>query len=66
LTNPCYGCAVEISGGKLAMWVIGGGILLGLTAGLIARGVDKFPFHWGGIIGALVLAGVAFALGEYE
>jgi len=57
----------EFSGGKLAMWIIGFGILIGAGSALLfAGGVDEFPWHWIGVIGALVLAGVAFAMGEYE
>ncbi len=48
------------------MWVIGSGILIGLLAGLVARGLDAFPWGIWGVIVALVLAAIAFALGEYE
>ena len=48
------------------MWVIGGGILIGLLAGIVARGLDGMPFGIWGVIVGLILAAVAFAMGEYE
>jgi hypothetical protein len=57
---------VEMSGGKLAMWVIGGGILTSLVATLIIAGLDGVPGEWGGVAVALVFAAIAFALGNYE
>ena len=49
------------------MWIIGFGVLIGtFSALLFAGGVDEFPWHWTGVIGAFILAGVAFAMGEYD
>jgi hypothetical protein len=57
---------MEMSGGKLAMWVIGGGILTALVSVLIVVGLDGVPGEWVGVAVALVFAAIAFLLGNYE
>ena len=52
--------------GKIAMRTITGTILLMTAIVLIAKGVDGFPFEVYGLIGALVLAAVSFAVGQVE
>jgi hypothetical protein len=56
----------EISGGKLAMWVIGGSIVLASIVTLVLLGIDGYPWGWTGLIVAAILAIVAFVLGEWE
>jgi hypothetical protein len=56
----------EISGGKLAMWVIGGSIVLASIVALALLGIGGYPWGWTGLIVAAILAAVAFALGEWE
>jgi hypothetical protein len=57
---------MEMSGGKLSMWVICGGILLSLATVLVVAGLDGVPGHWLGVAVALVFAAIAFLLGNYE
>jgi hypothetical protein len=67
-------CAVEDAGegyveeklGKIAMRVIGFGIVGALVLVLVAKGVDGFPFQVWGLIGGIVLATVSFAVGQVE
>ena len=48
------------------MWVIAGGICAALIAVTASKGVSALPFGTEGLIGALVLACVAFGLGYAE
>ena len=48
------------------MWVIAGGITLAIVAVVAAKGVSAIPFGATGIIGAAILACVAFGLGYAE
>ena len=57
---------VEEKLGKIAMRVIGFGIVGGLVLVLVAKGVDGFPFEEWGLIGGIVLAAVSFAVGQVE
>jgi hypothetical protein len=70
-------CAVDDAGGrmehgmedqlgKIAMRVIGFTIVGAIVLVLVAKGVDGFPFEVWGLIGAIVLAVVAFAVGQVE
>ena len=52
--------------GKIAMRVIAFGIVLATIMVLIVMGIDGFPFEVWGLVGACVLAVVAFAVGEVE
>lgn len=52
--------------GKIAMRVIAFGIVLATIMVLIVMGTDGFPFEVYGLIGACVLAVVAFAVGQVE
>jgi hypothetical protein len=52
--------------GKIAMRVIAFGIVLATIMVLIVMGTDGFPFEVWGLVGACVLAVVAFAVGEVE
>ena len=52
--------------GKIAMRVIGFGILGALVLVLVAKGVDGFPFDAYGLAVAGLLAVVAFAVGQVE
>jgi len=56
----------EISGGKLAMWVIGGSIVLASIITVAHLGIDGYPWGWTGLIVAAIMSVVAFALGEWE
>jgi hypothetical protein len=66
-------CAVRDAGGrveeklgKIAMRVIGFGIVGALVLILVAKGVDGFPFEVWGLIGGIVLGAAAFAVGQVE
>lgn len=48
------------------MWVIAGGILASLVTTLIVAGLEGVPGEWIGVAVALLFAGIAFALGNYE
>ena len=52
--------------GKIAMRVIGFGILGALVLVLVAKGVDGFPFEVWGLIGGIILCIAAFAVGQVE
>lgn len=52
--------------GKIAMRVIGFGIVGALVLVLVAKGVDGFPFEVWGLIGGAVLAAVSFAVSQVE
>ena len=52
--------------GKIAMRVIGFGIVGGIVLVLVAKGVDGFPFEVWGLIGGIVLAVASFAVGQVE
>ena len=56
----------EISGGKLAMWVIGGSIVLASIIAVAHLGIDGYPWGWTGLIVAAIMAVIAFTLGEWE
>lgn len=56
----------EISGGKLAMWVIGGSIVLASIITVAHLGIDGYPWGWTGLIVAAIMSVFAFALGEWE
>ena len=49
--------------GKIAMRIIGFGILGALVLVLVAKGVDGFPFEVWGLIGGIILCVAAFAVG---
>jgi hypothetical protein len=57
---------MEMSGGKLAMWVIGGAVLASLITVLAVAGLSGVPGEWIGVAVALVFAAIAFRLGYYE
>jgi hypothetical protein len=48
------------------MWVIAGGIGVALIAVVASKGVSALPFGTEGLIGAVMLACVAFGLGYAE
>ncbi len=52
--------------GKIAMRIIGFGILGALVLVLVAKGVDGFPFEVWGLIGGIILCVAAFAVGQVE
>ena len=52
--------------GKIAMRVIGFGIVGAIVLILVARGVDGFPFEAWGLIGGIILALVSFGVGQVE
>jgi hypothetical protein len=52
--------------GKIAMRVIGFTIVGAIVLVLVAKGVDGFPFEVWGLIGAIVLAVVSFAVSQVE
>ena len=52
--------------GKVAMRVIGFGILGAIVLVLVARGINGFPFEIYGLIGAVALMVASFAVGEVE
>lgn len=52
--------------GKIAMRVIGFGIVGAIVLILVAKGVDGFPFKVWGLIGGIVLAVTSFAVGQVE
>jgi hypothetical protein len=45
------------------MWIIAFGIVIGTLATIATGGISAFPFEWWGLLGAAVLAIVAFMLG---
>jgi hypothetical protein len=57
---------VEEKLGKIAMRVIGFGIVGAIVLILVARGVDGFPFEVWGLVGAIVLALASFSVGQIE
>ena len=57
---------VEEQLGKIAMRVIGFGIVGAIVLVLVAKGVDGFPFEVWGLIGGIVLAAASFAVGQVE
>jgi hypothetical protein len=57
---------VEEKLGKIAMRIIGFGILGALVLVLVAKGVDGFPFEVWGLIGGIILCIAAFAVGQVE
>jgi hypothetical protein len=58
--------AVEEKLGKIAMRIIGVGIVLAIILVLVVKGVDGFPFEVWGLIGGIVLAVTSFAVGQVE
>jgi hypothetical protein len=60
------GGIVEEKLGKIAMRVIGFGIVGAIVLILVAKGVDGFPFKVWGLIGGIVLAVTSFAVGQVE
>lgn len=48
------------------MWIIAAGITLAVVVVLSASGLSGIPFGWYGVIGAALLACVAFTLGYAE
>jgi hypothetical protein len=60
------GGIVEDKLGKIAMRIIGFGIVGAIVLILVAKGVDGFPFEVWGLIGGIVLAATAFAVGQVE
>jgi hypothetical protein len=63
-TQPHGGIADQL--GKIAMRVIAGTIILMSAIVLVAKGVDGFPFHVYGLIGAGVLTAISLAVGQVE
>jgi hypothetical protein len=57
---------VEEKLGKIAMRVIGFGIVGAIVLVLVAKGVDGFPFEVWGLVGGIVLGAAAFAVGQVE
>jgi hypothetical protein len=57
---------VEDKLGKIAMRIIGFGILGAIVLVLVARGVDGFPFEVWGLVGGIVLCAASFAVGQVE
>jgi hypothetical protein len=57
---------VEEQLGKIAMRVIGFGIVGAIVLVLVAKGVDGFPFEVWGLVGGIVLSAAAFAVGQVE
>jgi hypothetical protein len=57
---------VEEKLGKIAMRIIGFGIVGAIVLILVARGVDGFPFEVWGLVGAIVLACTSFGVGQIE
>ena len=60
------GGPVEEKLGKIAMRVIGFGIVGAIVLVLVAKGVDGFPFEIWGLIGGVILAATSFAVGQVE
>ena len=52
--------------GKIAMRVIGFGIVGAIVLILVAKGVDGFPFESWGLIGGVILAAASFGIGQIE
>ena len=52
--------------GKIAMRVIGFGIVGAIVLILVAKGVDGFPFEVWGLIGGIILALASFGVGQVE
>jgi hypothetical protein len=57
---------VEEKLGKIAMRVIGFGIVGAIVLILVAKGVDGFPFEVYGLIGGIILAIASFGVGQVE
>jgi hypothetical protein len=57
---------VEEKLGKIAMRVIGFGIVGAIVLILVAKGVDGFPFESWGVIGGVILAAASFGIGQIE
>jgi hypothetical protein len=57
---------VEEKLGKIAMRIIGFGIVGAIVLILVAKGVDGFPFEVWGLIGGIILGATAFAVGQVE
>jgi hypothetical protein len=57
---------VEEQLGKIAMRVIGFGIVGAIVLILVAKGVDGFPFEVWGLVGAIILAVASFGVGQVE
>jgi hypothetical protein len=57
---------VEEKLGKIAMRVIGFGIVGAIVLVLVAKGVDGFPFEVWGLVGGIVLGAAAFAVAQVE
>jgi hypothetical protein len=60
------GGIVEDKLGKIAMRIIGFGLVGAIVLILVAKGVDGFPFEVWGLIGGIVLAATSFAVGQVE
>jgi hypothetical protein len=60
------GGTVEDKLGKIAMRIIGFGLVGAIVLILVAKGVDGFPFEVWGLIGGIVLAATSFAVGQVE
>ena len=52
--------------GKMAMRVIGFGILGAIVLVLVAKGIAGFPYEVYGLIGGIVLMVASFAVGQVE
>jgi hypothetical protein len=52
--------------GKIAMRIIGFGIVGAIVLVLVAKGVDGFPFKVWGLMGGIVLAATSFGVGQIE
>jgi hypothetical protein len=57
---------VEEKLGKIAMRIIGFGLVGAIVLVLVARGVDGFPFEVWGLIGGIILAVTSFGVGQIE
>jgi hypothetical protein len=57
---------VEEKLGKIAMRIIGFGIVGAIVLILVAKGVDGFPFEAWGLVGGIILAVTAFGVGQIE
>jgi hypothetical protein len=57
---------VEEKLGKIAMRVIGFGIVGAIVLILVAKGVDGFPFEAWGLVGGIILAVTSFGVGQIE
>jgi hypothetical protein len=52
--------------GKVAMRIIGGAIVIAFVVVIAEDGVNGFPYGWWGLIGAVILAAVSFAVAQVE